>query len=400
MRLIKQKMCMVDPAFRMAVALAFTFCTGYAQSSDPRDQANRLRDAFSVAPPEISADGLIRPSSKSELFRAGERTEMLETAFGMANRARLPGRAIPAVTAAFNTDSDAGVAVSVSQLGLDRASLLAKGIAVLGETDPRAARIRLLASLSNLRPEYSCADAIVYSNAPLFAEASKLTLRGFSPDERRKRKDRDFALEIVRSATSPIDIRGTLLFIAALESWPSRERTDLEDMLWANTGGMRGNYRASGGSLVDGLASHLANNIESTGAGVALRMFLDAQVRANPCVEGSNPKSGESKRVLSIVEWFEAKLRPRFPGLQEVTYPTSFDGDIGPAAIVRKYWSPPESRELLLLMKRLRFGDAQQQRVLAALPLRADGRAPFLSDNDRGSAEWIAQAKEAMGRSE
>jgi hypothetical protein len=71
---------------------------------------------------------------------------------------------------------------------------------------------------------------------------------------------------------------------------------------------------------------------------------------------------------------------------------------VKPARVVEspkifQYWLTPVSKKLLADGKRLRFGTEEQQTANNLKPRRADGRAQFLTNEQRSTPEWEAEVR-------
>jgi hypothetical protein len=60
------------------------------------------------------------------------------------------------------------------------------------------------------------------------------------------------------------------------------------------------------------------------------------------------------------------------------------------------WWSTTSSQTMLMPLKHLRFGTEAQQAANAQLPRRADGRANFLTTDQRSASEWEAEVRDYL----
>lgn len=348
-------------------------------------------EAALAAPPELGADLLIALAKGSGRARK-ERIEILGTAFEMASSAKYELRRVGAVGAANNTDSDSGVVVSALGQGLDKLSLRSRVVEELLSLDAGAAKRLFELSQPSRIPALRCEDSLGYSFEDFYKTALSVIRRGYSEKEVAEGKPGLLAESLVRQVASPFQLRGALQ-ILLLGQWKAGDLRSLSSALASMLSQLAADDRSfTAGTHASVLQDLLrldallrANDIDPFPLMQAFRGYLLRHLKASRC--GDTVDSAAMTRSLDN---FNEHLAAKLPNLEAITAEERKPDRILEAkASVYAFWSAPESKRMLMGLRALRFGSAEQIEARKKLNLkRADGMAPYLSDAERSTVAW------------
>jgi hypothetical protein len=160
-----------------------------------------------------------------------------------------------AVSAAANTDTDAGMLCASLRGGLNRLALRCRAVDHMLDID-RAQALEMFASIGVHDPRGPDCTAAVYERPDeYFASARKLMAAAFTAKDRSKGKDLQFAEEILRSVSSPSELPPAVSLIQETGGGRS-ELPQLTAALLAALTQMRADDRDLGGQAGD-LSDHV-----------------------------------------------------------------------------------------------------------------------------------------------
>ena len=182
----------------MAAALA---C---GQTSDLPEPIRSLADLARSAPPEFSADALLRLVESGKIADAGASRSLTEDAFRLAASARFPMRKrhLPGTT----LDTRAGSLAQAYALKLDALSLQSRAISDMMRVDPAAARKLLLEIPPPHFEPLSCDDALFYDVSDFYAALSAVVNGAFTQQERAKEEHVNFLLGYIGQLSAPSQV--------------------------------------------------------------------------------------------------------------------------------------------------------------------------------------------------
>lgn len=359
------------------------------------------------APPEIAADLLVQlaesPKAASDAPKA-QRVQWLEQAFSLAPQAAF---SIPRGVAggeADRSDSDSGATDFALRRGLDTLSLQVRVARSMLSLDvPRA--IEMFQSIHSVSISASnCSDSLVYSPGPHYELVADIYTHGFTEAEKKEQKDSDFLVSIIAASASPMELAPAAR-LALLEQNPSALQR-LVAAYATRLNEMRTEYRAFAAAL----NSHLLEAFQTLIAGTraaglprfsvlrAMRSYLVRNLGGEVCLEAV---SSQGERVRTqYIQTFNAILQVE-AGVDGADIHPISPQEIKPSRIgdrmqVSVYWRSPRSQALLAGLKRLRFGTTIQQSANTQQPPGADGRAPFLTTEQRSDPAWEAAVQEFL----
>src|SRR5581483_6780152 len=399
----------------MRVAIAVISCVVVAAAGQPLASATATEDlkryenfaeAALGAPPEIAADLLIQLAESSgaaaEVPRA-QRVQWLEQAFSLAPQAAFRIPQVVAGGEADRSDSNSGATDIALRRGLDTLSIQIRVVRCMLSLDiPRA--IEMFQSIRDVRISApQCSDSLVYFPGPYYDLVADLYRRGFTDTERNELKDIDFLSSIIGASGLPLELGPASRLILLTQNTSAFRRlvavyaTRLEEI--------PNDYRAFAAAMNSGLLEAFQALIAATRAeGLprfsllrAMRSYLVRNLGGEVCAEAI---SSQGDRIRTkYIQTFNAILREG--GVDDADIHPLSPEEIKPSHVgsrmqVSVYWRSPRSQALLAGLKRLRFGTTEQQTVNAQQPPRADGRAAFLTVEQRSDPAWEASVQEFL----
>ncbi len=183
------------------------------------------------APPEFTADALLRIIELGRLPDRDARRDLIEEAFRIAATAKFPARmqGLPGTT----TDTASGSLSRAYDLKLDVLSLESRAVRDMVQVDPAAAR-RLLSDIA--RPtlvQPTCDDALVYDLSDFYQALSVVVNSTFTPKERAKDSHLNFLYDYLGQADLAAGSRAARVCDQGTSvTAPQRQA------LWARLGGL------------------------------------------------------------------------------------------------------------------------------------------------------------------
>jgi len=298
------------------------------------------------APPEFTADALLRIIELGRLPDRDARRDLIEEAFRIAAAAKFPARmqGLPGTT----TDTASGSLSRAYDLKLDVLSLESRAVRDMVQVDPAAAR-RLLSDIS--RPtlvQPTCDDALVYDLSDFYQALSVVVNSAFTPKERAKDSHLNFLYDYLGQATSPLEV-APLAYVIEGTSVTAPQRQGL----WARLGGLLESIQTDDRSFSASLSSLNALNVPE------LQPSLEKyRQKSHGCESdaGSAPPNATKNGA-------PASKKAGTPKLDS-------------------YWQSANSQQLLAPGKKLRF----------------DKNNTPLSDADRATPEWQQQAADYLNQ--
>jgi len=161
-------------------------------------------DLASAAPPEFTADALLRMVESGKLADRKARRELVEHAFQLAMSAKFAMR-MEAVKGA-TTDTESGSLSQAYALELDVLSLRSRAVRDMLPLDPAKARDLFSQIVKPALAPLTCDDALFYQPSEFYLALSAVANGAFSPREKTKEEHVNFLLEYLGQASSPLQI--------------------------------------------------------------------------------------------------------------------------------------------------------------------------------------------------
>jgi hypothetical protein len=160
-----------------------------------------ISDLAAAAPPEFTADALLRVVESGQLADRNARRELIEQAFQWAASAKFPVRmqGLPGTT----TDTASGSLNLAYGLKLDVLSLQSRAVQDMLPLDPAKARDLFGQIVKPTLAPLTCDDALVYEPSGYYQALSAVVNGAFTPKERAKEEHFNLLLDALGQATSP-----------------------------------------------------------------------------------------------------------------------------------------------------------------------------------------------------
>ena len=329
-------------------------------------------DAARLAPPEFSADALLRVAECPKLTDTQWKRELTEEAFQSATAARNPIRQ----SAMVGPPGRHFLRVS---LRLDRLSLQVRAVKTMLRIDARRARILFEAMSRPVPRRLTCGDTLLDEPSPYYDLLAEITDSTFTPEERRKERHLGPALAAVAGMASAVEIAPIANLISKLNL--SVEQRELLATQFASAlARIEGDDRAFGSSLwlIEAAMKELIGKCGESAGNVrgAYRKFLVANFRGPRCAEDFDSK-------LPLAAFF-SDITAREGFTEQERKP----GDVAGAATIQQNFESTEARRFLKESRQLMF-TARAQRDSVAWREKFD-------DFVRGLESW----KPAEGQTE
>jgi hypothetical protein len=304
-----------------------------------------LADLARGAPPEFTADALLRIIEQGRLADKGARRDLMEEAFHIAAGAKFPVRmqGLPGTT----TDTASGSLSRAYALKLDALSLESRAVRDMLPLDSANAR-KLFGEIARpMLAPLTCDDALVYDLSDFYQALGAVVNGTFTPKERAKDEHLNFLNDYLGQATSPQEIEPLAQVIPSVGATPQQR-----EGLWARLGGLLESMQTDERSYAASLPGLGALTL------IELHSSLDKYRQKYHACEGdasSAPPDASKKAAPATKNPSTPKLDP--------------------------YWQSGASQQLLASGKKLRYS--------------SPNNTP-LSDADRSTPEWQQQATDYL----
>ncbi len=163
-----------------------------------------ISDLASAAPPEFTADALLRMVESGKLADRKARRDLVGQAFQLAVSAKFAMRmeAVKGATA----DTESGSLSQAYGLELDVLSLQSRAVRDMLPLDPAKARNLFAQIVKPALAPLTCDDALVYQPSEFYLAVSAVANGAFTPREKAKEEHFNFLLEYLGQASSPLQI--------------------------------------------------------------------------------------------------------------------------------------------------------------------------------------------------
>lgn len=348
-----------------------------------------LLDRRASLPPEIAAKTAIQLVRSGRIPTKPQRIELLEESWLQGGRAKWLYPVVPAIIG-FSTDTTLGMQLYGSALNLDALWLRSSAVLALANEDPSRALELFLAMGAPAPPKLTCADPHNFDVTMYYRTGLALSRKLFTKADIRNGKRLDFLMDLIRGVSTPAQAAAAVELLAAPELPPS-ERTLLLNAWAGQLRSMHTDMRSFFASreiakrLVDLLPVLQANEIAVRPAVEAFQEFFSHHWAGAPCADmkGSGPDSWPALLVSPL----ESRLAAA-AGLSPLDGKRLRPSGTGGPPDNFRFWSGSRARSTLQGYKELRFGTSEQQAEYGKEPRRKDGRAHWLPEELRRTAEW------------
>ena len=297
-----------------------------------------LSDLAAAAPPEFTADALLRMVESGQLADPHSRRELIEHAFQLATSAKFAVRMVglPGTT----TDTASGSLNQAYALKLDVLSLQSRAVRDMLPLDPSKARELFGQMVKPTLAPLTCDDALVYEPSDFYQALSAVVNGSFTPKERAKEEHFNLLIDNLGQVTSPLQLAP---LAAAIES--AGVTAAQHQILWAQFNGLIDSLQPDGRSFTASLIA--LSSLSTPGTQSAFQKY---RAKNHGCETDGAPSTPASSSVPQPAK------KPSTPKLDP-------------------YWQSTSSQQLLQAGRKLRSLVSGQT----------------LSDADRSTPEWQQQ---------
>jgi len=227
---------------RGVFSLMLAFALAHGEIAKLPGAYQSLVDLARGAPPELTADALLRIVERSKFLDKDARIELIEDAFRRAPAAKFQVRmdGLPGTT----TDTASGSLSRAYALKLDALSLESRAVRDMLPLDAVKAR-RMFTEIARPElPALTCDDALFYDLSDYYQALSAVVNESFSPKERAKDDHLNFLSDYLGQAASPLELVPVATVIEGV-SVTNQQRQGL----WAHLGGLMESIQADDRSL-------------------------------------------------------------------------------------------------------------------------------------------------------
>lgn len=294
-----------------------------------------ISDLAAAAPPEFTADTLLRMVESGKLSYQNARRELVERAFQSAASAKLPVRMVglPGTT----TDTASGSLSEAYALKLDVLSLQSRAVRDMLPLDPAKARELFGQIVKPTLSPLTCDDALVFEPSDFYEALGAVVNGAFTPKEKAKEEHVNLLLDALAQVTSPSQLAP---LAGAIES--AGVTAAQKQILWARFDGLLESMRADDRSFAASLTA--LSGLSTPGTQASLEKYR----RNNHACESDTAAASPSTKSTT-------------PKLD-------------------RYWQSANAQQLLEAGKKLRFASSTQ----------------LLTDAERATLEWQQQVADYL----
>jgi hypothetical protein len=340
-------------------------------------EVDALIATVGTAPPEFSADLLIRIAESKLISDKEKRANLLEDAFRRSSEAQ---QKVRRRAWAGPVDTRSGYLSAAYDLRLDALSLKSRVVKAMVALDAQRART-LFSEIPKLKlPSLSCSDALGYDVSEYY-QALQAVEKGFGVEERKQGENGRFVQSYIDDVVSPAQVGPVVNLVADLRA-PSLELSFFVSGLSARLKRISGDPRSYAlsmrhGNIVSGFERLIneckENNVPTNELLSSFRSYIISQLGSVQCSDALIRQTQEDQKdddITYVNKWFNVPIR------YDDVKPTKVE----PAADSAPFWSSPDSARLLMKVKALRFGT----------------KRTALSIEERGTPEWQQNFLEAL----
>jgi hypothetical protein len=298
-----------------------------------------ISDLASAAPPEFTADALLRMVESGKLSDRNARRELVEHAFQLAASAKFQVRmeGVQGTT----TDTASGSLSQAHTLKLDVLSLESRAVRAMLPIDPAKARELFGQIVKPALAPLTCDDALVYDPSEFYQALSGVVNSTFTAKEKAKEEHFNLLVDSLGQVTSPSQLAP---LAASLES--AGVTVAQRQILWARFNGLLESMQPDDRSFAASLPALSA--LSTPGIQSALEKYRQ---KSHGCTTDAAPPSAAQQQGK----------KPTTPRLEP-------------------YWQSATAKQLLESGKKLRFASSSQ----------------LFTEADRATPEWQQQLSDYL----
>ena len=344
-----------------------------------------ILDLTAGVPPEFGAGALLRLAESTKITDPTMKANLLEKAFYLAESAQHPVKLV-AMPGSL-VDTRAGYLAEAFRLNLDRLSLQSRAVADLLQVDrKKGEKLFDQIRFPRLKP-LGCEESLIYDPSAYYAmlaSVAKDTPAATGDSEKRVTAYLRPAVSEISSHTQIPPVARTLMSL----NLPSAQLSNMTSFFAGSLERLQGDERSFGvvatkynalGELARLISKLDGAGLPSAGLLEASRDYVVRNLRDTRCVDSNHgqklslPIAAADFNELFGTALVSAKLNPI--GSDELQ-----DYKSGPAAPFHPYWQSSPAKELLVGIKKLRFGVGETPISLA----------------DRSTSGWSTQLNDFL----
>jgi hypothetical protein len=283
-----------------------------------------ISDLAGAAPPEFTADALLRIVESGKLADKAARRELVEHAFQLAASAKFPVQM--QAGQGTTTDTRAGSLSDAYALKLDTLSLQSRAVRDMLPLDPAMARDLFGQIVRPVLAPLTCDDALSYQPSEYYLALSAVVNGGFTPKEKAKEEHFNLLVDSLGQVTSPAQLAPLAQAIESAGITPAERQ-----LLAARFNGLLENMQPDSRSFASSLSALFA--INTPGIQPSLEKY---QQKNHGCDTDAAPSSSTSSTSST------SSKQPSTPKLDP-------------------YWQSATAQQLLQAGKKLRVSSSTQQ---------------------------------------
>lgn len=312
--------------------------------------------------PEFATDSLVKVIENDIIKDRQWKIEILEEAFRLSSSVAHKFKKHSVVG---NIDTRYGYLSYAYDLNFDELSLKCRAIRAILPLDKKLSR-EWFSEISQFKlPSLKCEDLMVYDVSSYYDLLPDLISQAFNPDEMR-RGEHIFTIQVaISNISSPVQIGPMLRVLSTLKLPPSEIGMLIPSLnkLFSNTSGDPRSFDWAMISLPGHLAGFIGEcegkHIDVSSLLGAYKLFLINNFNSNWCRDAVSWKAKPNEYPKPI-DLFNNKLLSQSKILSTVISPISLEEirtkKIEQISNTYEYWKTPESRQLYINIKKLKFG--------------------------------------------
>lgn len=346
------------------------------QRSRPQEVVKLVADSYWL-PPELAADSLLLLVESGRINENEWKRELLEAAFQFAGQAQHP---VPLRSISPLTDERSQLTARAIQAKVDALSLRLRAVTAMLRIDQKAARDLFQSIGTPALGQPTCSQALVPSTGD-FYQVLGAVAASFTPAEIRERRHIRFLESYLFRLTTPAEVTAAARLITTVN--PSTP--DLQSLVLAFTDSLsrvRPNDRYFGlngrSDIPPALQSLLElcvkQQIDTQALVSAYRSFLVRHLTAIRCENNVSQQLSDFEKRMTL-DHFNDRIR-RIAGntdrIAAIAGEELRPEKVEASAKLNEYWQSAETKELLRMSRRIRFGGTHEP----------------LTDAQKDTAEW------------
>lgn len=318
---------------RATVALLLIPAIFAAEPAKLPEPFQSLADLATAAPPEFTADALLRIVESGKLSDRNAQRDLIERAFNAAGSAKFAVSMVGLT--GTTTDTASGSLSQAYALKLDAFSLQSRAVRDMLSLDPAKARELFGQIVKPSLVPLICDDALVYDPSEFYLALSGVVNGAYTAKEKAKEEPLNLLLDALSQVTSPSQLAPLAGAIASAGVTPAQKQ-----ILWTRFNGLLESMQPDSRSFSATLSALSALN------GPGTQASLQKYQRNNHACETDEAQKGKKASTPKL----------------------------------DRYWQSPNAQQLLEAGKKLRFASNGQT----------------LSDADRATPEWQQQVADYL----